>query len=171
MTIPSDVIAAAQASHAKYFPLGPYASVSLAQWAIESAWGRSMSGRNNAFGIKATPAQIAAGQATVRWTQEFYDGAYHKVEQYFADYPDMTGAFDAHAKLLATSPIYVEAQRATNVQDYVTAMAKHYATAPNYASVIMGVIHSNLLTQYDQSPKPPPAASVEPPAPIDTSLA
>lgn len=149
---PPDVIAAAQASHAKYFPLGPYASVSLAQWAIESAYGRAMSGKNNPFGIKATPDQINAGQASVRWTKEYYGGQYHNVEQYFADYPDMTGAFDAHAKLLATSPIYVEAQHATNVLDYVTAMAKHYATAPNYASVIMGIIHSALLTQYDSDP-------------------
>lgn len=168
MTFPADVIAAAQASHSKYFPLGPYASVSLAQWAVESNWGRAMSGKNNPFGIKATGAQIAAGQATVRWTQEFFGGAYHKVEQYFADYPDMTGAFDAHAHLLATSPIYVEAQRATNVHDYVVAMAKHYATAPTYAGIILGVIHSSLLTQYDSRP-----AAVLPPAPVpdDTDMA
>ena len=56
---PLPVIAAAQASHAKYFPLGPYASVSLAQWAVESAYGRVMSGANNPFGIKATAAQNA----------------------------------------------------------------------------------------------------------------
>lgn len=147
---PADVVAAAQASHAKYFPLGPYASVSLAQWAIESAYGRAMSGKNNPFGIKATQTQIAAGEATVRWTKEFYGGQYHSVKQYFADYPDQSGAFDAHAKLLATSPVYAEAQRASTVHDYVVAMARHYATAPNYASVILGVIQANNLTQYDK---------------------
>lgn len=146
---PLDVVVAAQASHAKYFPFGPYASVSLAQWAIESAYGREMSGKNNPFGIKATPAQIAAGQASVRWTKEYYGGQYHSVEQYFADYPDLSGAFDAHARLLATSPIYIDAQRAASVHDYVVAMAKHYATAPNYAEVILGLIASDNLEQYD----------------------
>lgn len=149
---PPDVIAAAQASHKLYFPRGPYPSVSLAQWAIESAYGRAQSGKNNYFGIKANDAQIAAGQAAVRWTQEFYQGAYHKVEQYFADYPDQEGSFDAHAKLLATSPIYVEAQHASNVHDYVVAMAKHYASDPNYASVILNLIATDNLEQYDQPP-------------------
>lgn len=147
--LPLAVIAAAQASHKRYFPKGPYASVSLAQWAIESAWGKSVSGKNNYFGIKATPAQISSGQATVRWTQEFYDGAYHKVEQWFADYPDENGSFDAHAKLLATSPIYVAAQAATTPESYVRAMAKPYATAPNYADVILAVMRSHNFYQFD----------------------
>ena len=158
---PPDVIAAAQASHAKYFPLGPYASVSLAQWAVESAYGRVMSGANNPFGIKATAAQIAAGEATIRWTQEFIDGEYQKVQQYFADYPDLTGAFEAHARLLATSPIYIEAQRASTVDYYVIAMARHYATDPNYASKILAIIRQNNLTQYDVIPN---AATSAPPA-------
>jgi flagellum-specific peptidoglycan hydrolase FlgJ len=147
--IPPAIVAAAQASHKKYYPLGPYSSVSIAQFGIESAWGRVQSGKNNYFGIKATPIQIHLGQATTRWTHEFYNGAYHVVEQYFADYPDEQGSFDAHARLLATSPIYVEAQRAATVNDYIVAMAKHYATAPNYAHVILSVIAGSNLTQYD----------------------
>lgn len=164
---PAAVIAAAQASHKLYYPKGPYASVSLAQWALESAYGRAVSGKNNYFGIKATPAQISAGQATVRWTQEFYDGGYRKVEQYFADYPDENGSFDAHAKLLATSPIYAAAQAAKTVETYVVAMASRYATAPNYSEVVIGLIKSAGLTQYDL----PAASSVAPPPepPVQTA--
>ena len=33
---PSDVIAAAQSSHARFYPKGPFASITLAQWAVES---------------------------------------------------------------------------------------------------------------------------------------
>ena len=32
---PSDVIAAAQLSHARFYPKGPFASIDLAQWAVE----------------------------------------------------------------------------------------------------------------------------------------
>jgi flagellum-specific peptidoglycan hydrolase FlgJ len=162
------VIAAAQASHKLYYPKGPYTSVSLAQWAIESAYGKSVSGKNNYFGIKATPAQISSGQATVRWTQEFYDGAYRKVEQWFADYPDENGSFDAHAKLLATSPLYAAAQAAKTVETYVVAMAARYATAPNYSEVILGLIKSAGLTQFDVGAAVPVASTsvaTAPPAP------
>lgn len=149
---PPEVIAAAQASHKLYYPRGPFPSVSLAQWAIESDYGKVQSGKNNFFGVKATPEQISAKQATVRWTKEYWGGEYHVVEQWFADYPDEQGSFDAHAKLLSFSPFYVEAQHATNVHDYVVAMAKHYATAPNYAEVILNLIATGNLEQYDPQP-------------------
>ena len=45
-------------------------SVTLAQAVIESANWTRLSGVNNGFGIKATPAQIEAGQATYVWTHE-----------------------------------------------------------------------------------------------------
>src|SRR5215475_11725970 len=66
--VPEDVIAAAQASHDKWkIP----ASVTLAQWALESGWGRKMPlGSNNPFGIKA-----ASGQAFVEAiTREHING-------------------------------------------------------------------------------------------------
>ena len=83
------VIPYAQASHTKFYPRGPFASITLAQWAIESAYGRSMSGRNNCFGIKANSAQIQIGSATSGWTHETLNGQYQKMLQYFADYPTL----------------------------------------------------------------------------------
>ena len=45
------LITMAQASHAKFYPRGPFVSISLAQWAVESGYGKFMSGEKNPFGI------------------------------------------------------------------------------------------------------------------------
>ena len=71
---PADVIAAARATHAEFYPRGPLASITLAQWAVESAYGKDASGAFNFFGIKATKAQIAAGQAKLKMTREVIGG-------------------------------------------------------------------------------------------------
>ena len=156
---PSDVVKAAQDAHAKYFPLGPYASVTLAQWAIESAYGSAEPvGSNNPFGIKA----VAGQQYVAAMTREVIKGVNIEVEQKFAAYPSVEQAFEAHAHLLATSPYYKKAQQATSVEAYVQAMAPVYATAPNYASTLLGLIHSANLTQYDvplARPTPTPEES------------
>jgi hypothetical protein len=65
MIIPSYLIAAAQSSHKKFFPRGPFVSVSLAQWALESAYGRAEPpASNNPFGIKALPGQPSVAAMT-----------------------------------------------------------------------------------------------------------
>lgn len=144
------IISAAQTSHAKFYPRGPFVSVTLAQWAVESGWGKHVSGRNNYFGIKATQAQIDAGNATQRLTNEFYGGQMHQVEQWFANYDSLVDGVDAHSALLIT-PHYQACQNAQTPEDYCRALqACGYATAPNYASVLIGVINSANLKQYDQ---------------------
>ena len=147
-----ELIAAAQASEAKFYPLGPFVSISLAQWAVESAYGRAQSGKNNFFGIKANAAQIAAGKATACRTREFIDGEYQTEVLYFADYASLQECFDAHATLLTEPSLkwaYGECWTAPTPQAYAIALGKHYATAPNYPEVLMGVINQWSLTQYD----------------------
>ena len=145
-----DVVEAAQAAHRAFFPKGPFASVTLAQWALESGFGKHLSGVNNPFGIKATAAQRAAGKARLCVTKEFVNGAYRVEDLWFADYVTLSEAFEAHARLLALSPIYAAAQAQADVPSYVRAMAKHYATAPNYAEVLLGIIKTYNLEQYDK---------------------
>ena len=143
------VIPIAQASHAKFFPRGPFASISLAQWAVESGYGAHMSGLNNPFGIQATAAQRATGQARLVLSHEYVRGQYVPREEWFASYPSLEAAFDAHAVLL-TSPHYQRCIEATSPAAY--AQALHYcgyATAPNYAAALMAVINSNGLEQFD----------------------
>lgn len=140
----------ATTSHAKFYPYGPFISISLAQWAVESAYGVVMSGHNNCFGIKATPQQMAWAHATKRTTKEYINGHYTTMDLYFADYHSLEECFDAHAGLLV-SPHYLHCMRARTPQDY--AMALHYcgyATAPNYAEVLIGIMDHNNLYQFDR---------------------
>lgn len=149
--LPPEVIAAAQASHAKFYPRGPFVSVSLAQYIVESAWGRSVSGKNNFFGIKANATQVALGHYTSRWTKEqLASGQIVSVVQKFADYESLEDAFDAHATLL-TRPHYAACIAAQSPAAYCIALQEDgYATARNYASTLLEVIEENRLTQYDQ---------------------
>lgn len=158
MTIPPEVLAAARAAHAHYFPKGPFVSVTIAQWAVESAWGKSQSGKNNFFGIKANSQQIADKQATARWTQETKGGVYMKVIQWFADYPSVDAGFMAHAYLLATSKIYVDAQHAATPDVYALALEHDgYATGiPGhpYGQTLISVMKANNLYAFDGIPAP-----------------
>ena len=149
-----DVIGAAQASYKKFRALeGPPVSVSLGQYALESAWGSKVSGTNNFFGIKANAAQIAAGQFTEKLTHEqLSSGEIISVTAKFANYASLQEAFDAHATLL-THPRYIDCQHATTVEGYCQALQKDgYATAHNYATALMAIINDNRLTDYDLPP-------------------
>ena len=146
---PSDVIAAAQASHQRFYPKGPFASITLAQWAVESGYGKHMSGVNNPFGIQATKFQIAAHEARLVWSREWNGKQYVPREEWFASYPSLEAAFNAHAELL-TTPHYQRCMDAQTPEAYAEALhACGYATAPNYASTLISVIRQYNLTQYD----------------------
>jgi flagellum-specific peptidoglycan hydrolase FlgJ len=144
------IIPIATASHAKFYPRGPFISISLAQWALESDYGLHLSGVNNPFGIQANRLQIADGNARLRLSHEWNGKAYIPKEEYFASYLSLIDAFDAHAILL-TTPHYARCIAAPTPQDY--AMALHYcgyATAPNYAEVLIFIMYSNNLYQFDR---------------------
>jgi len=148
------IIPIATASHSKFYPRGPFISIILAQWAIESAWGQHQSGRNNYFGIKATHDQVAAGQATIRWTHETINGVYQAMPQYFADYNTIQDGFDAHARLL-TTPWYERCIDAQSPQDYAHALwLCHYATGiPGhpYDQVLIDLMDQQDLYQFDKA--------------------
>ena len=146
------IIPIARASHAKFRPRGPFISISTGQWALESGYGLHMSGINNPFGIKATQAQREMGYARMVLTHEYINGHYVVMEQWFANYDSLEAAFNAHATLL-TTPHYQRCMDAQTPAEYANALHLcGYATAPNYASALMSVIHANSLTQYDEAP-------------------
>ena len=132
-------------------------SVTLAQAAIESANWTKLSGVNNGFGIKATPAQVEAGEATYLWTHEVIKGETVKVKQWFANYASLRDAYIAHAKLLATGKPYAEARKATTPQEFIRIAGKKYATAPDYAAVIISVMDRDGLYRYDKAASAPSA--------------
>jgi hypothetical protein len=166
---PKEVITAAENSQKKW---GIFASVSLAQWKIESAGGKSMSGKNNPFGIKATKAQIAAGKATCCWTHETLKGQYVKVQQYFADYDNVEDAFDAHADLLATSGYYVKSRHDKSPDQFAIDLTGIYATGiPGhpYGQVLIDEMHADDLYQYD-NPITAPIKTEKPPIVVEKHI-
>lgn len=146
------ITSAAIASHTRFYPYGPFASITLAQWADESDYGAVPSGRFNFFGIKATPAEISAGRSTLRWTKEYTSGHYIRIADHFADYTSIEDGFDAHARLLI-SHHYLACMRATSPAAYAEALHLcGYATEPHYPSILMSIITANNLTQFDKVP-------------------
>lgn len=161
---PDDIITAAQKSQHDW--LVP-SSVSLAQWAIESGYGQHMpTDSNNPFGIKAKADQPFVTSNT----REVINGKTVIIPQKFRKFADFAEAFDAHARLLATVSVYAPAMTAWKSGDLeggVRLMGAHYATDPNYASVINGLIKSQNLSQYDHpvpitAPVAPPVPAIEP---------
>lgn len=144
--IPLNVISAAQASqHATGIP----SSVTLAQWAVESAWGARCTGTFNVFGIKA----VGDESFTMCWTHEDSGGQSVKAQAHFANYASLEDAFTAHAKLLADEPQFAHAR--TSLPDAVAftkAMAPVYATDPGYSALLLKIIQEHNLTQYDMVP-------------------
>jgi hypothetical protein len=141
-----DVVAAAQAADRKYTI---FASVSLAQWAVESDYGRAMPpDSNNPFGIKAVGDQPYVAS----WTHETIGARYIKVVQRFARFASIAEAFEAHAKLLATSGYYVAARHALNPRQFANDLTGIYATGiPGhpYGEALIAIMDANDLYQFD----------------------
>ena len=147
----SEVIAAAQTSHLKW---GVPASVSLAQFILESNSGRSMPGgpsSNNPFGIKAR-----AGEPSVAaQTHEVEHGATITIVARFRRFSSLTEAFDAHGALLARGKPYALAMMHKDDPDrFADALTGHYATDPMYGSKLKDLMRRNNLYQYDVGAPP-----------------
>ena len=143
---PAIVTAAQQAQRDWRVP----ASVSLAQWALESTWGDDMPvGSLNPFGIKAR----AGEPAVVCLTHECVHGQTVQVHAAFRRFDTLGQAFDRHAELLATSPIYAPAMHVLpDLGGFVRLMAAHYATDPDYARKLLALISGSNLTRFDVAP-------------------
>jgi hypothetical protein len=153
---PPDLVTAAQQARSKW---GCPASVCLAQWALESAWGASMSGTNNPFGIKAR----AGEPFTAKMTWEVINGQRENMPQNFRNYSSIAEAFDEHGKLLATGSAYTAARAVKNdANAYANALTGHYATDPAYGSKLISIMKAHDLYQHDTAP-PPSATVIAPP--------
>ena len=141
--IPNAIIAAAQAAQHKWkVP----ASVSLAQWIVESRWGlHEPAGSNNPFGIKASVNQPYVNAVT----HEFIHGRYVTITARFARFASMMDAFDAHAKLLATHPAYHHSMTAPSAEQFAERLTGVYATAPHYGDTLVASMRKYGLDKYD----------------------
>jgi LysM repeat protein len=130
---------------------GVYASLMIAQAALESAWGSSALATNayNLFGVKWT----GTGAYVTMQTQEYYDGAYHTVYAKFQRYSGYEESLNGYANLIVTRfPKSTKSYSSTveqAAQNLRYGVYGTYATDPNYASKLISVINTYNLRQYD----------------------
>ena len=123
----SEDIRLAQESERKY---GVPASVTLAQYALESGYGTSTlaTTKNNYFGMR---------NGNRGW-------------QTFSSKAD---SFDAHGRLMASDLYANKTAGSTTVKEYVESLAETYAPSSDgnndYSGKLLKIIEDNNLTQYD----------------------
>ena len=122
-----------------------YASVSIGQFGIESAWGKKMPGFNP-FGIK----HMAGYPDQMFHTHELIHGNLVPEDLVFAKFASLDEAFEAHATLIMTRPQYAPARAAMpNLDEFVARLGPVYATGKNYAETLMTIINGDGLRKYD----------------------
>ena len=143
--LPKDVIDAAIASRLRW---NVPASITLAQWVVESAWGAAMPpASNNPFGIKAVADQPAVESPT----REVLNGISVTITARFRKFETLTEAFDQHGKLLATAPVYKVAMAQVQSTDaFADALTGVYATDPQYGFTLKWVIRNYGFARYDR---------------------
>jgi hypothetical protein len=147
--LPAAVIAGAQAAQAAW---GVPASISLAQWILESGRGAHMPlCSNNPFGIKATGAE----PCVLARTREVIDGQDITLTARFRKFASIAEAFDCHARLLATFPPYRAAMaHAADPDAFADCLTGVYATDPNYGAALKTIMRGGNLHEYDTTKCP-----------------
>ncbi|EOS96679.1 flagellar assembly peptidoglycan hydrolase FlgJ [Erwinia tracheiphila] len=117
----------------------------LAQAALESGWGqrqiRTAGGRPsyNIFGIKASGDW--QGKTTEITTTEYDNGVAKKVKATFRVYDSYFEALNDYVKLIGNNPRYAAVTTAATPEQGAKALqAAGYATDPNYAHKLVGMI-------------------------------
>lgn len=126
---------------------GVPASIILAQAALETGWGGSTIGdARNLFGIKGTGP---AGSISVP-TREVINGRSVTVQANFRKYNTWAESIADHGRLLQTSR-YAPAMAVRNNPDEFARQLQRcgYATDPNYANLLISIMRSNNLYQYN----------------------
>lgn len=142
--VPPEIIDAAKASQKRW---GIAASVTLAQWIVESAWGAAMPpDSNNPFGIKALETQAAVESET----REVIDGKVVTITARFRRFASLSEAFEVHGRLLSSGSPYKAAMEVARDPDrFADALTGVYATDPQYGTTLKWVMDNYKLKQYD----------------------
>jgi len=115
----------------------PY-GVCLAQAALETGWGRHVSG-NNYFGIKGKGQELK--------TRERISGEEVEVKSHFRVYESKEESFADYGRLLSTAPRYAAALQAESPEEFARKLqAAGYATDPKYAEKLIALMHKWDLT-------------------------
>ncbi|RQZ57474.1 mannosyl-glycoprotein endo-beta-N-acetylglucosamidase [Burkholderia cepacia] len=148
MSTPAGFVAAiARAAQACAKRTGVPASVTVAQAALESSWGKRAPGMN-LFGIKADASW--RGPVTSQVTHEVVDGETIPITAHFRAYSDWQGSIDDHAAFLTSNPRYRPAFAFKDGPSFARAIAKAgYATDPLYADKLIAIMSTRGLGVLD----------------------
>ena len=117
---------------------GVPAELTVAQWALESGWGRHQPG-NNCFGIKAYDGCFGVQLLD---TVEFMAGKAVKLRQPFATFQTLEKCFEKHAQLFRAAryaPSFSQYQQTRDLAVFIEQVARVYATDPHYARMIESI--------------------------------
>lgn len=148
ISTPAGFIAAiAPAAQACAKRTGVPASVTVAQAALESSWGRRAPGMN-LFGIKADASWH--GPVTPQVTHEVVNGETVTITARFRAYDTWQGSIDDHAAFLTSNPRYRPAFAFKDGPSFARAIAKAgYATDPLYADKLIAIMSTRGLGSLD----------------------
>ncbi len=135
-------LAAVAAAKGSPYPAG----ITVAQAALESAWGASQLAQkaNNYFGIKAH----GDAESIAMPTTEVVNGKPVKVEARFAAYPDMAACFADRNRIITQLACYQDARaNASDPELFARCLARHWATDPKYAEKLLKIYRDNMLDQ------------------------
>lgn len=125
------------------------ASLTISQAALESGWGEHAPG-NNLFGIKANGYK---GKLCYINTREYVNGKYKTVKCAMRAYSSWAESIKDHAEFLKGSERYKNIIGETDFEKAAKNIkADGYATAPNYADVLIGIIKKHSLNEFDRLP-------------------
>lgn len=135
-----------------------FASVCIAQACWESGWGTSakMVKANAVFGVKVGKSAWKfgtawKGAAYYSGTTEYYDGVNPShIMDFFRQYSSVEDSTEDYFDMLCHCQRYKPALNRSNPADCIRAIvAGGYATGPEYAEKIIGIIKSHNLAWYD----------------------
>ena len=129
-----------------------FASITIAQAALESNWGQSELATQyyNLFGVKSDTGGLMT-------TKEYVNGQWIVVRARFAIYQSWRESIEQHTALLVNgtswdSSHYQAVISANNYEEAAQALQqKGYATDPNYAQKLISLIKTYNLDKYDNN--------------------
>jgi len=109
-----------------------------AQWALESGFGKHISGENNYFGLKGT--------GTLRNTKEYINGKWITIQDTFLDFPDLeTCVHYLVERWYKDYHVYKGCNNAADREEAARWLVKDgYATDPTYASKLIKVMNEHV---------------------------
>lgn len=142
--------AIAPAARAAHRTSGIPASFTLAQAALESAWGASKLAKlgHNLFGVKADSAW--KGEVLMMQTAEFENGIRVMVMARWRQYPTLAACLADRVEFFKRNKRYAACFKETTGEGWCKAVAAAgYATDPHYADKLLAMIRGRNLTRFD----------------------